>query len=113
VGQLTDRIRALGAEVAAIAVTATFSQMAFATDLGVDFPMLSDWSGSVSRSYGVQYRDWKGHAGVAKRSVFIVDSSRRIRYRWVTEDALSEPDFDDAMAVLAALTGSMPSESGS
>lgn len=112
-GQLTDRIRSLGAEVAAIAVTATFPQMAFADELGVDFPMLSDWSGSASRSYGVQYRDWKGHAGVAKRSVFVVDSSRRIRYRWVTDDALCEPDLDEAMAVLVALTDSLRLDPGS
>ena len=112
-GQLAGRMRSLGAEMAAVAVTATFSQMAFAAELGVDFPMLSDWSGSVCRSYGVQYRSWKGHAGLAKRSVFVVDSSRRIRYRWVTGDALCEPDLDDTMAVLMEITGSSPTEPAS
>lgn len=112
-GHLAERIGSLGARVAAIAVTATFSQMAFAAELRVDFPMLSDWSGSVCRSYAVQYRRWKGHAGLAKRSVFVVDSSRRIRYRWVTEDALTEPNLANAMAVLVELTASSSSEPGS
>ncbi|MGI9584691.1 MAG: redoxin domain-containing protein [Acidimicrobiia bacterium] len=105
-GQLANQIRALGAEVAAIAVTATFSQMAFAKELGVDFPMLSDWSGAVSSNYGVQYDEWKGHRGVAKRSLFIVDPSKRIRYRWITDDALIEPDLAEAMAALEEIAGS-------
>jgi peroxiredoxin len=39
-GQRVPEIRALGAEVLAVAVTATFSQQAFAASLGVDFPLL-------------------------------------------------------------------------
>ena len=47
-GQRTEEIRALGADVLAVAVTATFAQQAFAEQLGVDFPLLSDWEwGSV------------------------------------------------------------------
>ena len=38
-GQRADEIRALGADVLAVAVTATFAQQAFAADLGVDFPV--------------------------------------------------------------------------
>jgi len=87
----------------AIAVTATFSQMAFADALGIDFPLLSDWEGEVARAYGVQYETWKGHTGVAKRSVFVVDAGRIVRYAWVSDDALVEPDFNDAVAVVEGL----------
>jgi peroxiredoxin len=103
-GHLSDEIRALGARIAAIAVTASFSQMAFADALGVDFPLLSDWDGRVSASYGVQYREWKGHAAVAKRSIFIIDTEARVRYRWVTDDALVEPDLTEVMDALATLS---------
>lgn len=99
-GHLTPQIRSLGAEPVAIAVTATFSQLAFAEALGVDFPMLSDWDGVVAHSYGVQYVEWKGHAGLAKRSVFVIDADGRVQYRWVTEDALVEPDLNEAVLVL-------------
>ena len=102
-GQMSGRVRELGAEPIAIAVTATFSQMAFGEALGVDFPMLSDWEGSVSSDYGVQYEVWKGHQKVAKRSVFIVDRNNRIRYRWVTDDALLEPNLEEAIAVVERL----------
>lgn len=87
----------------AIAVTATFSQMAFAEQLGVDFPMLSDWEGEVANSYGVQYREWKGHTGLAKRSVFVIDRDRRVQYRWVTDDAIVEPDLEEALSVVESL----------
>ena len=87
-------------EPVAIAVTATFSQMAFAERLGVDFPLLSDWGREVSRAYGVSYDVWKGHDGVAKRSLFLIDPTGIVRYRWVTEDAEVLPDLDDVLRVI-------------
>jgi peroxiredoxin len=90
----------VGADILAVAVTATYSQQAFAGSLDVDFPLLSDWEGAVSDAYGVRYDVWKGHAGVAKRAVFVIDPDRTIRYRWVTDDAEILPDLD---AVVSAL----------
>jgi len=102
-GQRTGEIRALGADVLAVAVTATFAQQAFAAQLGVGFPLLSDWEREVSAAYGVQYDCWRGHRGVAKRSVFLIDRGGIVRYRWVTDDALQVPDFDEVVAALRLL----------
>ena len=110
-GRRADEIRALGADVLAIAVTATFSQQAFAESLGVDFPLLSDWDRTVSAAYGVQYDVWKGHRGLAKRSVFVVDQDGIIRYRWVSDDALVLPDLDEAVAVLRGCAQPQPDRS--
>ena len=101
-GQRAAEIRALGADLLAVAVTATFSQQAFAESLGVDFPLLSDWEREVCAAYGVQYDVWKGHHGLAKRSVFVVDRDRVVRYRWVTDEALVLPDLDEAVQALRA-----------
>ena len=103
-GHLAERMRGHGAEPIAIAVTATFSQIAFSETLGADFPMLSDWDGIVAHSYGVQYQEWKGHSGLAKRSVFLVDEQRRIVYRWLNEDALIVPDLYEALDEIEALS---------
>jgi peroxiredoxin len=53
----------------------------------------------------VQYDVWKGHRGLAKRSVFVVDRDQVVRYRWVTDDALVLPDLDEAVQALRACVG--------
>ena len=99
-GQLTPEIRSLGAEPVAIGVSSIFAQQAFAESLGVDFPLLSDWDGAVTRSYGVQYDEWKGHAGLAKRSVFVINPDSTIGYFWRTDNAHEVPDLNEAVASL-------------
>jgi peroxiredoxin len=95
----------MGGRIAAIAVTATFSQMAFAKHLGVPFPLLSDWGRETCAAYGVRYDVWKEHDGLAKRSLFVIDGDGIVRYRWVTDDALETPVIEDALEAMASLTG--------
>lgn len=102
-GQRKEELTRSGAQIVAVAVTATFSQRAFGRHLGVDFPMLSDWNGKVASAYGVRYDVWRGHEGVAKRAVFIIARDGTVRYRWVTDDALVLPDLDQVVAAVAAL----------
>ncbi|HET6712797.1 MAG TPA: redoxin domain-containing protein [Actinomycetota bacterium] len=102
-GQAAPRVEAVGGSIAAVAVTATFSQMAFAKHLGVSFPLLSDWSRETCGAYGVRYDVWKEHEGLAKRSLFVIDRGGVIRYRWVSEDALVTPDEQEAIDVMASL----------
>lgn len=93
----------MGAQILGIAVTATFSQQAFAVSLGIDFPLLSDWDRTTCAAYDVRYDIWKGHAGLAKRSLFVIDREGIVRYRWETDDAAVVPDFAEVLPVLAAL----------
>jgi len=99
-GRRAGELRELGADIVAVAVTATFAQQAFAATLDIDFPLLSDWDREVCDSYGARYPVWKGHAGLAKRSIFVIDRSGIIRYRWVTEDALVLPDLDEVISAV-------------
>ena len=96
-GQIESDVDKLGGRVGAIAVTATFSQMAFAAHLVVSFPLLSDWGGATAGAFGARYDTWKGHAGIAKRSIFVIDRGGVIRYEWVTDDALQLPDLGQAL----------------
>ncbi len=102
-GSLADQIGSLGADIVGIAVTATFSQMAFSRELGIDFPLLSDWDGSVADAFGVRYSIWKGHEGVAKRAIFVVAANGTIAYRWSTDDAELLPDLMPMMRALETL----------
>jgi peroxiredoxin len=102
-GQRYGEVEALGGSAVAVAVTATFSQQAFAEALAVRFPLVSDWGREVAAAYGVRYDVWKGHDGVAKRSLFVIDRDGVVRYRWVTDDAEVLPDLDHAIDALATL----------
>jgi peroxiredoxin len=103
-GQRLSEIRGLGAELVSVAVTPIFAQQAFAASLEADFPLLSDWGGEVTRLFGVEYDSWKGHVGLAKRSVFVIDEGGVVRYRWVTDDASVQPDLDQLVAQLASMS---------
>jgi peroxiredoxin len=92
-------------DLVALAVTPTFAQMAFAEKLGIDFPLLSDWEGTTADAYGVRYDIWKGHTGLAKRSVFVVDREGTITYVWSNDDALTLPEFDEVMEAIEAVGG--------
>jgi peroxiredoxin len=102
---MIGEIRRLGVELVAIAVTPTFAQMAFADKLGIDFPLLSDWEGATCAAYGVRYESWKGHRGVAKRSVFVIDDSGLVTYVWSSDDALTLPEFDEVMIAIRDAAG--------
>lgn len=107
-GQRYGEVEAVGGSAVAVAVTATFSQQAFARGLGVRFPLVSDWGRDVAAAYGVRYDVWKGHDGVAKRSLFVIDRDGVVRYRWVTDDAEVLPELGDAVSALAALQETRP-----
>jgi peroxiredoxin len=102
-GQHAAEIRALGADILAIAVTPTFAQQAFAATLAIDFPLLSDWNRTVSRDYGCQYETWKGHDGLAKRALFVIDADGIVRYRWSDDDAMVLPDLAPVLSALRQL----------
>jgi peroxiredoxin (alkyl hydroperoxide reductase subunit C) len=96
-----DRLRALDTEVLGISVDSHFANQAFARQLGVEFPLLSDWKREASARYGVL----QGDHGIATRSVFVVDRNGRL----IHKDVAANLDPGDASqipslkAVLAAL----------
>jgi len=102
----------MGGRIAAIAVTATFSQMEFAKHLGVPFPLLSDWGRETCAAYGVRYDVWKEHDGLARRSIFVIDRNGTIRYRWATDDALQTPVLEHALESMTSLAGADPGHRG-
>lgn len=80
--------------VLGISTDRTFSHRAFAEDQGLGFPLLSDSDGSVAEDYGVLYDEYQDHKRIAKRSVFVVDTDRTVRYAWVADDPANGPDWD-------------------
>lgn len=93
----------LKAKVFAISVDSRFALNAFAEKNGLEFPLLSDFNKEVSKAYGVQYENFLGMNGVAKRSAFVIGQDGVIKYRWVSDDAKVKPNQDELKAALKAL----------
>lgn len=78
---------------------------AFAQQLNLPFLLLSDLNREVVREYGVMYtraqRHREGFYGISKRAVFVVDRQGTIRYAWITDDSLQEPDVEEVLRAVA------------
>jgi len=92
----------LKAQVIGISVNDPFSNKAFAERNILSFPLLSDYNREVVALYGVAAKDFAGLKGytAAKRSIFIVDRERTVRYVWVSEDPRVEPNYEEIERVL-------------
>lgn len=93
----------LNAKVFAISVDSRFALNAFAEKNSLEFSLLSDFNKEVSKAYGVQYENFLGLHGVAKRSVFVVGKDGVVKYRWVSEDAKVKPNQAEVKEALKGL----------
>ncbi len=89
------RLIDLKAQVIGISVNDPFSNKEFAQKNRLTFPILSDYNRSVIKKYGVEMHNFAGLDGytVAERSIFIVDGNGVVRYVWMSEDPMVEPDY--------------------
>ena len=46
----------------------------------------------------------EGFYGISKRAVFVVDRAGVVRYAWITDDALVEPNIGDVLEAVSALS---------
>ena len=83
-----------------ISTDGPFCHQAFAEELGMDFPLLSDYNKEVIPRYGVQYEDLAGFKGLSKRAVFVIDQDRTVKFKWVTDDPGVLPNLDEVIAAI-------------
>ena len=92
-----DEISKLGAQVIGISNDGPFANKAFAEKHNLNFPMLGDYKSKTIRDYDVlmphllHVKDYDA----AKRSVFIINEDGTIGYKWVSDDPLVEPNYDE------------------
>lgn len=92
-------------DVYGISRDSLFTHEAFAYDHDIDFPLLSDIDGEVCTAYdAIHEEDAEGgvEAGLAKRTVYVLDSELTIEYAWQTDDPWVEPDIDEVVEELIA-----------
>ena len=90
-----SRFSSLNAQVVGISVNDPWTLKGFANLNSLSFPLLSDFSRSAVREYGVELPDFGGVKGynVAQRSVFILDKTGKIKFSWVALQPGVEPDY--------------------
>ena len=97
-----DEISKLGAQVIGISKDGPFANKAFAEAHHLNFPIFGDYKSQTIRDYGVLMPDLlhvKGY-DAAKRSVFIVDENGKIVYKWVSDNPLIEPNYQEIINFL-------------
>lgn len=94
------KFEAAGSMVVGISVDNVRPLEAFAKQLGLDYPLLSDFfpHGAVAQRYGV----FMDTAGTTRRAVIVVDKQGKVRHIDVTEPA-DIPDEEAALACALSL----------
>jgi peroxiredoxin len=86
-----------GANIVGISVDGPFANKIFTINRHLNFPILSDYKREVINKYGITMKDLgplKDY-NAAKRSIFIVDRDKKIRYSWISDDPLIEPNYNE------------------
>ena len=86
-----------GADIIGISIDGPFANKIFTTNRHLNFPLLSDYNRDVIRQYSVIMKDLgplKDY-NAAKRSVFIIDKDRKVRYSWISDNPLIEPNYEE------------------
>ena len=92
-----EEMNNLGAQVVAISNDGPFANKAFSEKHNFNFPLLADYTSKTIKDYDVLMPDLlhiKDY-NAAKRSVFIINEDGKIGYKWVSEDPLKEPNYDE------------------
>ncbi len=91
-------------KILGISVDSPFANKVFAEHHNLSFPILSDYNRETIEKYDVvmpslgKLKDYKA----AKRSIFIVDNNQKIKYRWVSDNPMVEPNYDEIKKNISA-----------
>ena len=95
----------MNAQVVGISVDTPFSNKGFSDANKFTFPLLSDFTRTVSKQYCGIYEDFAGLKGytASKRSVFVLDTNGVVKYSWISEtNPGAEPPYDEVNKALAS-----------
>lgn len=95
------RDRALDAAVVGVSTDSAFSHAALAREHDVDFPLLSDSTGTASDAYGVLRDGVEAHGLVSERALFVLEDWT-VRYAWGAADPADVPELDPVAAAVDA-----------
>lgn len=94
-----------GAQVIAVSIDGPFANKQFTSMHNLKFPVLSDYARDAIRKYGVVMPDLLHvkQYNAAKRSVFVIDPNGIVKYKWVSDNPLIEPNYEEIKQVIKTL----------
>jgi glutaredoxin-dependent peroxiredoxin len=100
-----DEINGYGTQVIGVSVDGPFANKVFTENRHLNFPVLSDYKRETISKYGIVMKNLASLSdyNAAKRSIFIIDEDGRIRYRWISDNPLIEPNYQEIKDVLKKL----------
>jgi len=76
-------------------VDSVFSHKAFAEELGgLPFELIGDFERKMVTDYGVRRDDVAGYAGMARRTVYVIDGKGTVTWTWQGSREQPQPDYD-------------------
>ena len=85
------RLDATDTQVLGVSMDSAFANKAFADQIGVTFPLLSDWGGDVTHKYGIYLDKYKA----ARRVNFLIGTGGKILEEQVDSDAIDPTKIVD------------------
>ena len=86
------RLEATDTQVLGVSMDSPFANKAFADQIGVTFPLLSDWGGETTHKYGLYTDKYKA----ARRVNFLIDKEGRIKEEQLDNSAIDPSKIVDA-----------------
>jgi peroxiredoxin len=92
-----DELGNYGAKVIGISVDGPFANKIFTENRHLNFPILSDYKREVINKYGIVMKNLGPleDYNAAKRSIFVIDRNGKIQYKWVSDNPLIEPNYQE------------------
>lgn len=75
----------------------------WAGQLGLEYPLLSDFDRVIMDAYGVPARDMHLLSRVTSRAVFIVDADHVVRYAWGPPEGRGQPPVEEVLEAARTL----------
>ena len=82
--QNLQKLEASDTQVLGVSMDSTFANDAFAKQIGVTFPLLSDWGGEITKEYGIYNPAYKA----ARRVTYLIDKQGKVIEMQVDKDAV-------------------------
>ena len=100
-----DELKKYDVQVIGTSVDGPFANKIFTENRHLNFPVLSDYKREVINKYGIVMENLGPLEGykAAKRSIFIIDRNGKIQYKWISDNPLIEPNYQEVKRALSKL----------